>query len=93
MNRYRYETVALSNPAEVSAKARAFVSEVAFGLEPPAGANVSASLASCSVQWALFAVFAINGLSEAEAETACAAALQNLRAANMFNDQRPIGQA
>jgi hypothetical protein len=92
-DRYRYEIVGLPNPKEVSAKARAMVSEIALGLQPPPDANISATLAASSVQWSLFAVFAINGLTRSEAEAACALAVNSLAAAGVFNDQRPEGQA
>ena len=90
---YRYEIVGLANPSEVSARARALISEIQRSLIPPDGCNVSATLAASSVQWVLFAVYAINGLSELEAEAACDVALKTLRAGNVFNDQRPEGRA
>ena len=93
MTSYRYEIVGLPNPGEVSAKARALVSEIALGLAPPAEANLSATLAASSVQWSLFAVFAINGLTRGEAEAACALAVSTLGAAGVFDDQRQEGRA
>ncbi len=93
MSRVRYQAVALADPAEVSAISRRFVSTVARNVQMSTDTNVSATLAACCIQSALFAIIAINGLTEDEAETAAAAALQNMRDGRFFQLNTPPGEA
>ena len=53
-NRVEYELTSSSNPREVSAKARALVSEISAGLTLQPDMNVPATLAANAVAQSLF---------------------------------------
>jgi len=90
---YNYQTVPLKNPAEVSARARELVSQIALSLDFTPDTAISVTLAAAAVQWSLFQVFVINGLTQDEAETACALAVHSLDNFGIWKTERPEGQA
>lgn len=86
-DRVFYELTSHSNPREVSAKARALVSEIQAGMTPQPDMNVTATLAANAVAQSLFWVSAITrGLTKAEAEAACLGAISNLERKGLFDD-------
>lgn len=93
MSRFDFQASPVSNPIEVSAKARALVSEIASGIRFENGMNVATTLAASVVTHSLFTVIKLLPMTEEEARAACDAALGGLIAQGFIDDPRQDGKA